>query len=95
MKAKGHAFPPDTEWQTDFEQRFEYEETADQKRSIEEIKNESFDGCENLVSVTIPETVISIEPDAFSDCRRVRLFVHSGSSAMEYAREEGIAYTTV
>ena len=40
MKAKGHAFPPDTEWQTDFEQRFEYEETADQKRSIEEIKND-------------------------------------------------------
>ena len=40
MKAKGHAFPPDGEWQRDFEARFEYEETADQKRCIEEIKND-------------------------------------------------------
>lgn len=38
MKAPGHAFPPDTDWQSDFESKFEYEETADQKRSIEEIK---------------------------------------------------------
>ena len=40
MKAKGHAFPPDNEWQRDFEARFEYEETADQKRCIEEIKSD-------------------------------------------------------
>ena len=40
MKAKGHAFPPDTDWQTDFEQKFEYEETADQKRCIAEIKSD-------------------------------------------------------
>ncbi len=40
MRAKGHAFPPDNEWQRDFEARFEYEETADQKRCIEEIKSD-------------------------------------------------------
>lgn len=40
MKAKGHAFPSDTPWQMDFEQRFEYEETDDQKRAIAEIKND-------------------------------------------------------
>ena len=40
MKAKGHAFPPDTDWQADFEQKFEYEETADQKRCIAEIKGD-------------------------------------------------------
>ena len=40
MSAKGHAFPQDTEWQHDFEARFEYEETADQKRCIEEIKGD-------------------------------------------------------
>lgn len=40
MKAKGHAFPEDTEWQTDFEQKFEYEETEDQKRCIAEIKSD-------------------------------------------------------
>lgn len=40
MKAKGHAFPADTDWQADFEQKFEYEETADQKRCIAEIKSD-------------------------------------------------------
>ena len=40
MKAKGHAFPEDTEWQRDFEARFEYEETEDQRRCIAEIKND-------------------------------------------------------
>lgn len=40
MKAKGHAFPTDTDWQADFEQKFEYEETADQKRCIAEIKSD-------------------------------------------------------
>ena len=40
MKAQGHAFPPDSDWQRDFEQRFEYEETADQQRSIDEIKSD-------------------------------------------------------
>ena len=40
MQAKGHAFPPDTEWQHDFEARFEYEETEDQLRCISEIKED-------------------------------------------------------
>lgn len=38
MQAKGHAFPPDNEWQRDFESHFEFEETEDQLRCIEEIK---------------------------------------------------------
>ncbi len=40
MKAKGHAFAPDTEWQRDFESHFEFEETEDQLRCIEEIKGD-------------------------------------------------------
>jgi len=40
MKLKGHAFPPDTGWQRDFESRFEYEETEDQLRCIQEIKED-------------------------------------------------------
>lgn len=40
MKLKGHAFPPDTSWQRDFESRFEYEETEDQLRCIQEIKDD-------------------------------------------------------
>ncbi len=38
MQAKGHAFSPDSEWQRDFETRFEFEETEDQLRCIDEIK---------------------------------------------------------
>ena len=40
MAAKGHAFPPDNEWQHDFEAHFEFEETEDQLRCIDEIKND-------------------------------------------------------
>ncbi len=38
MATSGHAFDPDTEWQYDFERHFEYEETEDQLRCIDEIK---------------------------------------------------------
>ena len=40
MKARGYAFSGDNEWQRDFEARFEYDETEDQKRCIEEIKDD-------------------------------------------------------
>lgn len=39
-QAKGFAFSPDTPFQRDFEAMFPYEETADQLRSIEEIKKD-------------------------------------------------------
>lgn len=38
MDAKGYAFSQDTEWQKDFEQRFQFTETDDQLRCVEEIK---------------------------------------------------------
>lgn len=38
MKADGYPFDPDTEFQRDFEAKFEFEETEDQLRSIREIK---------------------------------------------------------
>ena len=38
QQAKGFAFSPDSEWQTEFEERFEYPETDDQLRCIAEIK---------------------------------------------------------
>ena len=40
MQVKGHAFPEDTEWQHDFEAHFEFEETEDQLRCIDEIKSD-------------------------------------------------------
>jgi transcription-repair coupling factor (superfamily II helicase) len=40
QQAKGYAFGPDTTYQQEFEAMFPYEETADQLRSIEEIKKD-------------------------------------------------------
>lgn len=40
MKVKGYAFGEDNEWQHDFEAKFEYDETDDQLRSIDEIKGD-------------------------------------------------------
>jgi transcription-repair coupling factor (superfamily II helicase) len=34
----GHAFPPDSDWQRDFEARFPYQETPDQQDAIEAVK---------------------------------------------------------
>lgn len=36
----GYAFSPDSEWQSEFEEAFEYQETDDQLRCIEEIKGD-------------------------------------------------------
>ena len=40
QKAKGYAFQPDTVWQTEFEEAFGYQETEDQLRCIDEIKED-------------------------------------------------------
>ncbi|MCR5523006.1 MAG: transcription-repair coupling factor [Clostridia bacterium] len=40
MKIEGHAFSPDIDMQSDFERRFEYEETEDQLRCTDEIKKD-------------------------------------------------------
>ena len=40
QQAKGTAFPPDGDWQRDFETRFEYDETADQLAAAAEIKKD-------------------------------------------------------
>ena len=39
-QVQGHAFSEDTPWQKDFEDTFEYQETEDQLRSIEEVKED-------------------------------------------------------
>ncbi len=40
LSAKGYAFSEDSDWQREFEQRFEYDETDDQLRCIAEIKSD-------------------------------------------------------
>ena len=39
-QAHGYAFPPDDTWQTEFEERFAYDETLDQLESAAEIKHD-------------------------------------------------------
>ncbi len=36
----GRAFPPDTNWQREFEDAFEFEETPDQQRAIDDVKRD-------------------------------------------------------
>lgn len=40
LEIEGHAFPADTEWQREFEDRFQYKETEDQLRCTAEIKKD-------------------------------------------------------
>jgi len=41
---RGHAFAPDTPWQREFEDAFEYDETPDQARAIDDIKRDMESG---------------------------------------------------
>ena len=41
---KGYVYGPDTVWQREFEDQFEYEETDDQLRAIEDVKNDMEQG---------------------------------------------------
>lgn len=43
-KKKGHVYAPDTVWQKEFEDEFEYEETADQLKAIEAVKQDMEQG---------------------------------------------------
>ena len=40
MKSKGHAFGPDTPWQKELEDAFEFQETPDQLTTIDEVKRD-------------------------------------------------------
>ena len=40
QKSQGHAFSPDSTWQREFEDAFEYTETDDQLRCVEEVKRD-------------------------------------------------------
>ena len=40
VNARGHAFPPDTPWQGEMEQAFPFQETPDQEKAIEAVKND-------------------------------------------------------
>jgi transcription-repair coupling factor (superfamily II helicase) len=39
-RREGHAFPPDSDWQRDFEDAWPYRETPDQREAIEQVKSD-------------------------------------------------------
>ncbi|HYP22062.1 MAG TPA: transcription-repair coupling factor [Actinomycetota bacterium] len=40
LRAKGHSYGPDTPWQRELEEAFPYEETPDQLRAVDEVKDD-------------------------------------------------------
>ena len=57
-----------------------------------EIGEFAFTGCQQLSSVTVPESVTTIAPNAFWNCENLRLYVWDGSYALQYAREHRLDF---
>jgi transcription-repair coupling factor (superfamily II helicase) len=58
--AQGYAFSSDNDWQRDFEERFDYQETDDQLRCIQEIKEDMNQVHLQLNCIQIKKRVIKI-----------------------------------
>ena len=57
-----------------------------------EIGEFAFTGCQQLSSVTVPESVTTIASSAFWNCEDLRLNVWDGSYALQYAREHRLNF---
>ena len=88
--AEGHAFPPDSPWQQELEDSFPYEETADQERTINEMKYEmeSPHPMDRLVcgDVGYGKTEVALRASfkAVSDGRQVALLVPTTVLAQQH-----------
>ena len=60
--------------------------------TVTTIGNLAFGYCSRLVSVVVPESVVSIHSNAFYKSNKVVLNVADGSYAEDYAVENGIDY---
>lgn len=49
----------------------QYLESVDVSPRLEEIPNFTFFNCQNLLTVTLPEGITSIDPNAFADCPKL------------------------
>ena len=62
--------------------------------SVERIGDRAFQNSSELQIVIIPDTVLQIGNDAFSECDNVVIITSEGSTAEEYAIENSIPYVT-
>ena len=63
--------------------------------SVVSIGDFAFQFCNTLQSIEIPESVTSIGEDAFDGCDELVITAPAGSYAIEYAKENDIAYKEV
>ena len=61
-------------------------------QGVESIGDYAFEGCENLINITIPDSVTSIGDDAFYKCDSLSVLCKSNSYAEQYAKENNIKY---
>jgi len=60
---------------------------------LQSIAKNAFNGCTNLKTVSIPDTVTSIDNEAFSTCNSLeKIKCHNNSYAQYYANLKGIPY---
>lgn len=60
--------------------------------SVTTMENSVFFGCGSLKSVLIPDSVIDMEWGIFQVCKNVTVSVFPNSYALNYAKENGVAY---
>ena len=55
----------------------------------------AFNCCSSLTKITIPDSVTSIEEDAFSGCDNLTIYGNADSCAQQYATENNIKFALI
>jgi transcription-repair coupling factor (superfamily II helicase) len=90
IQAEGHAFPPDTPWQRELEDAFPYQETPDQLKAINEVKEdmETLSPMDRLVcgDVGFGKTEVAIRAafKAIQDGKQVAVLVPTTLLAQQH-----------
>ncbi len=69
--------------------------TFEQPSHLLSIGAYAFGYCSSLTSVTVPSSVVSIDPTAFYGSDNLTLSCYPGSYALQFARENNIPYSVI